>query len=127
MIAVPHSLVILLRSGDWTSRHLATNLAITAAALGDEVYVALFGDALQAYAGGRFAEGAPATAAGAGVPPLDGTLTEARRDLGVRVVACDTALRLAGVDPKQAVPPLDEVMSLPALWRVVQGGRSLSI
>jgi peroxiredoxin family protein len=124
---VATSLVIFLHSGAWGGRHLATSLAITAAALGDEVHVALFGDALRLFADGRFAEGAPPPAAAAKVPPLDATLSEARRDLGVRVVACDTALRLAGLDPQQASPPLDAVVSLPSLWRLAQAGRSLSV
>ncbi len=126
-VSVAGPVVIFLRSPEWEARQLAVSLAITAAALGDEVRLALFGGALAAYARGRFAEGAPAVAAEARVPPLDATLGEARRDLGVRVVACDTALRLAGVDPGAAVPPLDEVLSLPALWRLAQAGRALTV
>jgi peroxiredoxin family protein len=126
-VIVTRPLVIFLRAGDWEGRHLAISLAITAAALGDEVHLALFGQALRALAAGRFGEGAPSGAAALGVPPLDTTLLEARRDLGVRLVACDTALRLVGLDPAAAVPPLDAVVSLPSLWRVAQGGRSLSI
>jgi predicted peroxiredoxin len=120
-------LVIFLRAGDWDGRHLATNLAITAAALGDEVHLALFGEALRVFLASRFGEGAPAGAAALGVPPLDATLMEARRDLGVRLVSCDTALRLVGREPATAVPPLDAVVSLPSLWRLAQGGRSISI
>lgn len=119
--------VILLRAGDWEGRHLAVSLAVTAAALGDEVHLALFGAALAAYARGRLGEGAPAQAAAARVPPLDATLAEARRDLGVRVVACETAVRLAGLDAAAAAPPLDAVVSLPALWRLAQRGRALSV
>jgi peroxiredoxin family protein len=119
--------VIFLRSPGWDARHLAVSLAITAAALGDEVHLALHGEALAAFARGAFGEGAPETAAAARVPSLDATLVEARRDLGVRVVACDTALRLAGVDPAAAAPPLDAVVSLPALWRLAQAGRSLVV
>ncbi len=121
------SLVLFLRSDDWDARYLATSLAITAAAMGDEVHLALHGDALQAFVAGRFGSGAPATAPASRVPPLDQTLAEARRDLGVRVVACDTVARLAGLDPAALVPPLDAVESLPALWRRAQGGRVLSI
>ena len=40
-------------------------------------------------------------------------LEEARRDLGVEVVACDTELRLAGIDPEVARPALDAMRSLP--------------
>lgn len=119
--------VIFLRGADWEARHLAVSLAVTAAALGDEVLVAPFGAALAAFAAGRFDEGAPPAAAAARVPSLAATLAEARRDLGVRVVACETALRLAGLDPSAAAPPLDAVMSLPSLWRLAQAGRSLTV
>jgi len=103
------------------------SLGITAAAFGDEVHLALFGGALRAYASGRFAEGAPETAGPARVPPLDETLREGQRDLGLRVVACDTALRLSALDPGTAVPPFDAVMSLPSLWQLARAGRALVV
>jgi peroxiredoxin family protein len=124
---VVEPVVILLRSADWDARHLAVSLAITAAAFGEGVHLALFGAALRSFVDGRFGEGAPRTAAGARVPPLDDTLAEGRRDFGLRVVACDTALRLVELDPHAAVPPLDEVVSLPALWRLFRAGRSVSL
>jgi predicted peroxiredoxin len=125
--AVAHPVVIFLRSAEWEARNLAVSLAITAAAFGDEVHLALFGAALRSFADGRFGEGAPESAARACVPPLDATLAEGRRDLGVRVVACDTALRLVEIEPSRAVPPLDEVMSLPSLWRLAREGRAISL
>lgn len=103
------------------------SLAITAAAFGDEVHLALFGDALRDHASGCFAKGAPEAARPARVPPLDETLREAQRDLGVRVVACDTALRLCALDPATAVPPLDAVVSLPSLWQLARVGRALVV
>ncbi|HYS81242.1 MAG TPA: hypothetical protein VEM76_11065 [Anaeromyxobacteraceae bacterium] len=125
LLATP--LVIFLHSEAWEARHLAVSLAITAAALGDEVHLALFAGALRAYAAGRFGEGAPEAARSARVPPLDETLREARRDLGLRVVACDTALRLCALDPGSGVPPLDAVMSLPSLWQLARAGRALVV
>ncbi len=119
--------VLFARAGDWDGRYLVTHLAITAAALGDDVHVALYGDALRAFVGGTFGDGAPATVADARVPSLAQTLAEARRDLGVRIVACDTAVRLAGLDPERAVPPLDAIVSLPSLWRLAQSGRCVSV
>lgn len=121
------TLVIFLRSADWDARHLAVSLAVTAAAFGESVHLALFGAALLSFLNSRFGEGAPASAAGARVPPLEATVAEGRRDLGLRVVACDTALRLEGLDPRAAVPPLDEVVSLPSLWRLARSGRALSL
>jgi hypothetical protein len=119
--------VIFLRSADWDARHLAVSVGVTAAAFGDRVHLALFGAALRSFVHGGFAEGAPPSAVRARVPPLDATLNEARRDLGLRVVACDTALRLVDVAPERAVPPLDEVMSLPTLWRLAREGRAMAL
>jgi peroxiredoxin family protein len=115
--------VLLLHGGAWEDRYQAVTLATTAAAYGDPVTVALFFAPLRLWMDDRFDEGAPAEAAPARVAPLRQTLEEARRDLGVRVVACDTALRLAGVDPEAAAPRLDGVESLPALWRAGRAGR----
>lgn len=124
---VAEPVVIFLRAADWDARHLAVSLALTAAAFGDEVRLALFGSPLRSFVDGRFAEGAPASAAEARVPPLDAMLDEGRKDLGLRVVACETALRLVERDPRAAVPPLDEVMSLPALWRLARQGRAIAL
>jgi predicted peroxiredoxin len=121
------SLVIFARDESWEGRHLAVSLALTAAALGDDVHLALFGGALRLFASDRFDEGAPAAASAARVTSLAGALAEGRRDLGLRVVACDTALRLAGLDPTAVVPPLDAVVSLPSLWRIAQEGRALTV
>ncbi len=115
--------LVVVRDPSWHARQLAVNVALTAAALGDEVHVALFGEALRLFAAGRFDEGAPPEAAAARVGSLEAALAEGRRALGVRVVACDTALRLVGVDPERAAPPLDAVVSLPSLWRIAQLGR----
>ena len=117
--------VILLRSADWESRYQAATLAVTAAALGDEVHLALFFGALRAWVEGRFDEGAPARAAAVG--SLRQMIEEGRAELGVRVVACDTAVRLAGFEPKQVVAVLDGIASLPDLWRLGQRGRALAI
>jgi peroxiredoxin family protein len=73
----------------------------------------------------RFDEGRPPEAEGARVASLRTTLDEVRRDLGVRVVACDTAIRLAGFEPAQIAGALDAVVSLPALWRLAQQGQAL--
>jgi peroxiredoxin family protein len=114
--------LILLRSSDWESRFEATTLAVTAAALGDRVLVALFGQALRAWVEGRFDEGAPSAAAPVG--SLSRALDEGRRDLGVELVACETAIRVAGLEPEAVRPTLDAVRSLPQIWQ--HGGRVLT-
>lgn len=120
-------LVVLLHRGGWPERYQAVTLAATAAALGEPVIVALFFDALRLWVEGRFDEGAPAEAAGARVAPLRETLEEARSELGLEVVACDTAIRLAGLDPGAIRGAVDRVVTLPALWKAAREGRQISI
>ncbi len=119
--------VLFLHGASWEARYQATTLSLTAAALGDEVHLALFFGALRAWIDGRFDEGAPATAAPARVAPLKASLDEARRDLGVRVVACDTAVRLAGLAPAAVAASLDGVVSLVELWRLARSGQAIVI
>ena len=121
------TVVLFLHRGTWADRYQATTLAVTAAALGDEVTLALFFEPLRLWAEGRFDEGAPAEAAAAHVGSLVDALEEARRELGLRVVACDTAVRLAGLSPEALRGRVDAIETLPALWRAAQGGRALSV
>jgi peroxiredoxin family protein len=121
------SLVVLLHHGAWADRYQAVTLAVTAAALGDRVTVALFFEPLRLWAEGRFDEGAPPEAAAARVAPLRETLEEARRELGLEVVACDTAVRVAGIDPEALRPAIDRFVTLPSLWKLAQDGRSMLI
>jgi predicted peroxiredoxin len=100
---------------------------VTAAAMGEPVTVALFFEPLRLWAEDRFDEGAPPEAAAARVAPLRETLEEARRELGLEVVACDTAVRLAGLDPAAVAARLDGIVTLPALWKAAMGGRQLVV
>jgi peroxiredoxin family protein len=123
---VRRPLVIFLSGAGWEARYQAVMLGVTAAALGDRVTLALSFEPLVELVGGRFDDGAPPTAAAARVPPLTETLAEARRELGLRVVACETAVRLAGLDPEVVRGALDGLEPLPSLWRLAQSGRSLA-
>jgi peroxiredoxin family protein len=120
-------LVVLLHRAGWPDRYQAATLAVTAAALGDRVTVALFFDALRLWVEDRFDEGAPPEASAARVAPLRQSLEEARRELGLEVVACDTAVRLAGLDPGAIRGVVDRIVTLPALWSLARDGRQLSI
>lgn len=119
-------LVILLHSAGWTARYQAATLALTAAAFGDPVHLALFFEALTAWVEGCFDEGTPPEAGAARVGSLAASLDEGRRELGIRVVACDTAVRLAGLDPARAAAALDGIVSLPELWRLARAGQALA-
>jgi len=124
---VKRPLVLFLHRGTWADRYQAVTLAVTAAALGDPVIFALFFDPLRLWVEGRFDEGAPAEASAARVAPLRETLEDARRELGLEVVACDTAIRLAGLDPERAARAVDRVVGLPSLWKSARDGRSLVV
>ena len=118
--------LILLGGASWDARRRATTVALTAAAFGHPVVLALTGDPLRAWVEGRFDDGAPELAAAARVGSLREMLEEARRDLGVDVVACETELRLAGIDPEAARPSLDALRSLPDQWRTAGQGHVLA-
>ncbi|HEX9241311.1 MAG TPA: hypothetical protein VF875_02600 [Anaeromyxobacter sp.] len=121
-------LLVLLHHGAWADRYQATTLAVTAAAMGEKVVLALFFEPLRLWAEGRFDEGTPAGASAARVAPLRETLEEARRELGLEIVACDTAVRLLGLDPA-ALPGavVDRVVTLPQLWLEAREGRQLVV
>ncbi len=121
------SLVVFLHGSGWEDRYQAVTLAVTAAALGDSVVVALFFDPLRRWIDGRFDDGAPPEARQARVMPLRESLEEARRELGLEVVACDTAVRLAGLDPGAVLPALDRIASLPSLWKTARDGRAIVV
>ncbi len=121
------TLVVLLHRGGWPDRYQAATLAVTAAALGERVTVALFFDALRLWVEGRFDEGAPAEAGAARIASLRESLQEARRELGLEVVACDTAVRLAGLEPDAIRGAVDRIVTLPALWKAARDGRQISI
>jgi peroxiredoxin family protein len=100
---------------------------VTAAALGERVVVALFFEPLRLWAEGRFDEGTPPEATAARVTSLREALEEARRELGVELVACDTAVRLVGLDPAALGGVLDGVTTLPQLWQAGRDGRVVVI
>jgi peroxiredoxin family protein len=124
---VARPLVIFLHSPSWEARYHAATLAVTAAAHGDPVTLALAFEPLRLWAAGRFEEGAPPEAAAARVASLRETIDEGRRELSVRVVACETAVRLAGLDPDAIRALLDEVTTLPSLWRIARSGSATTI
>jgi hypothetical protein len=118
--------LILLGGAGWDARRRAVSVALTAAAFGHPVVLALAGEPLRAWVEGRFDEGAPEGAVVARVGSLREMLEQGRSDLGIDLVACDTELRLAGVDPEAARPALDAIRSLPDQWRAVGQGHVLA-
>jgi peroxiredoxin family protein len=122
---------LFLQSATFEPVYQAATLALTAAAMGDEVWVVLGFAPLRA-----LAEGALGAASGEvereesvrasqlHLPAPAAMLAEARA-LGVRVVACDTLARLAGVNPSQ-LALLDETLGLPSIWRYARSARTMT-
>ncbi len=124
--------LLFLQHDGYQPAYQAASMGITAAALGDSVLFVFAFDSLRQLVRGDF--GRPqsdreavqsARAEGLGLPPPATMLAEAR-GLGARCVACDSMLRIVGVSADEAAQALDEVMGLPALWRLTDGARVLS-
>jgi peroxiredoxin family protein len=123
--------VFFVSSGGYEAAWQSTSLAITAAALGDEVIFVFAFEALRALARGAFGESlrghdaeAASRAAAINAPVPQKMLADAR-SLGARVLACDTTVKLSGLEPEvlEREKVVDEVLGLPQLWRLVQGAR----
>jgi peroxiredoxin family protein len=123
--------VIFFQRGSFEPAYQVATIAVTAAAMGDEVTIVFAFDALKALA--RDALGLPAEkersastrAEGLGLPTPAKLLAEARA-LGVRLVACDTTVKLCGLAPRSLEGKLDETLGLASIWRFTQGARVLT-
>lgn len=131
---MPGRSVFFVSSAGFEPAWQAASLGVTAAALGDEVVFVFGFGALRALAAGRFGEccdevevatAARAEQLGAATPQR--LLSEARA-LGARCLACDTTVRLCGLEPGAltASGALDEVLGLSRLWQLTAGARVLS-
>lgn len=125
--------VFFVQSGSFEAAFQAATMVVTAAAMGDEVYVVFAWDALRQLA--RNSYGLPqsdrerveqARSEGLRLPSPTKLLQEAR-SLGAKLVACDSTVKVCGLDPAQMIGPLDEVLGLPAIWRLTEGARTISL
>lgn len=126
--------VFFVSGGGYEAAWQATSLGITAVAMGDEVIFVVAFDALRALAQGAFGRAVDdreraevARGDGLGAPRPARLLAEAR-SLGLRLVACDTTVKLCGLVPEdlEARRVVDEVVGAPQIWRLTQGARVLS-
>ena len=124
--------VFFVSQANYEAAYQAASLGITASAMGDDVYFVFAFDALRALA--RDAFGKPHTereasesarAEGLGVPAPSRMLSEAR-EMGARIIVCDTTLKLCGLAAVDLGTRVDEVMGLAAIWRLTQDARTLS-
>jgi predicted peroxiredoxin len=118
------TVVLHLQGESFARRYQVASQALVAAASGDEVRVVLWFDALARWARGAFDEPLPGEDgevarrhAALNLPPPSRMLAEARA-LGARLWACETGVRLAGLEPAAAremvdgVPGLQEIVAV---------------
>ena len=126
--------VFFVSAGGSRAAWQSMSMALTAAAMGDEVVVVFAFDALRALAAGTFgqpleqgerAEVDRGEGLGAATPA---SMLQDARGLGVRLVACDTTVKLSGLDPAELerAGALDEVLGLPQIWKLTRGARVLN-
>ena len=111
----PDTLGILLISGAYERAHYAFMLAAGAGAMGRAVTLFATNDGCRALlADWSSLDGAArdATVMARGVAGLD-TLRSAALELGARLLACDSGLRIAGLDPAALLPGV-EVAGIPS-------------
>ncbi len=125
--------VFFIQHGSFEPAFQASSIAITAAAMGDEVWMVFAWDGLRQLVRGSY--GLPdndrerielARSEGLGLPNPLKMLQEAR-SLGVRLVACESIVKMCGFDPAQLNGVLDEVMGLASIWRLTEGARTISL
>ncbi len=125
----PRKLLIPLHRPGFEAIYQAASLAFTAGAMGDQVTVAPFFGGLQTLVG-RVAYGEDPAAIRAqtlSLPDPRHMLGDGRKVAGVRMVACDTAIRLAGLELDAVRPYVDEIIGLASLWRQADGAQMLYI
>jgi predicted peroxiredoxin len=119
--------MLFLNGKTYEAAYQAASLGVTAAAMGDEVMFVLSFDTLRQYVDGKLGAGdSPehARARELGAPEPQKMVEEARQ-LGARVLTCDTYARICGLGPEDWAGKL-EVMGLPSIWRLAQKARSMS-
>ncbi len=129
------SLTLFAHSGAWDHLYQVAALAVTAAAQGREVTVALQFFALQKWVEGRWEEkeslseeGAEAEAlrtrlAGMAVPGILEMLALARETGSLKMVACSGSVAMMGLDAQAVHAVCDDVSGLATLLARAEGGQ----
>jgi len=117
---------ILLISGGHERAHYAFILAAGAAAIGRAVTVFATNEGCRALAADGIADaGRDEAVRAAGVAGL-GELRTAAAELGVRLMACDAGLRMAGLSPASLLPGV-EVAGVPTFLVAVGNGQIVTL
>jgi peroxiredoxin family protein len=129
MSASPRKVLICLDRAGFEPIYQVASFALTAGSTGDDVTVAAFFSGLLTLVGKIPYNDDPAAvrAVGLGLPDPRHMLGEGRKAAGVRVVACDTAVRLAGLDNTAVLPYVDEIIGLATLWKRAEGAQIIYV
>jgi peroxiredoxin family protein len=117
-------LFILAHGGSWEMRFQTSSLAASAAAAGEQVEVALFFAALDAWVGGRWDALDPAPPLSAArlesldMPPLSSLLTAGREGGLIRLFACSASVRTLGLDMALVQSRVDAVLGWQSFARL---------
>jgi peroxiredoxin family protein len=120
------SLLILAHGATWEMRFQVTSLAASAAAGGENVEVALFFAALDAWVGGRWdaLDPAPplsaARVAAAHLPPLTEMLAPGRAEGLIHLYACSASSRLLGLEAAAVQLAVDAVLGWQSFSRMIR-------
>ena len=129
--------VIFAHSGTYDKLHQVATLALTAAAMGSEVYIILFFWALKKFYSGQldksdfpveyqsWSHKISQLMKEKKVPPISEMLKEAR-GIGVKVIVCSAGLEYMDIDDKTPKDGLiDDVWGLPQVLTIVEGAETV--
>ena len=119
------TLGVLLISGGHERAHYAFVLAAGAAAVGRAVVLFATNEGCRALLRDPAPDPRDAAVQAAGVAGFE-ELRGAAAELGVRLLACDAGLRMAGLDPAALLPGV-EVAGVPTFLSAVRGGQVLTL
>lgn len=136
--------VFLVESVSFDRLHLLGMWVLSAASMGERVDILLTAAPLKAWMSGRFGDDETSgtstpdpgkseessrrhRAAKLGLPNPRQLIEEARAFGGVRVLTCDTEIRLAGMTAGDVESQVDEVVSLPGFWKETAGSRTVCV
>ncbi len=122
-------LFILVHRQGFEALYQAASLALTAGSMGDEVTVMAFFGGLLTLCGKLPYSDDPAAvrSVSLGLPDPRHMLGDGRHTTGVRIVTCETAIRLAGLDLDTVRPYVDEIIGLATFWKRAEGAQLLYI
>ena len=116
---------MLLISGGHERAHYAFMVAVAAAAVGRPVVVFATNEGCRGLTADATGDPREAAIMATGVAGLD-ELRTAAVELGVRLMACDSGLRMAGVAPDALLPGV-EISGLPSFLAAVKGGQVVTL